>query len=221
MKIANVEINKNDNGLYSLNDLHKASGGDVSKRPAQWLRTDRATRLIKALESDAHLCTPLQTVHGDGGGTFGGRHVLVAYSTYLSVEMEILVQQAFIDKVEGQSKPLSPAEQLMQQAKFMLEQERVNAAIPVLQEEVKQLKEKQDHTDQIFHLGDSTTIKIYCNMHRIKINTQQAAAVGRQCSKVCRQEKIDITRSVDPTFGTVGVYPVSIIEEALHTLGYT
>ena len=71
LTIANVIISQNDNGLYSLNDLHKASGGDPSKAPNKWLRTDRAKRLIEAIGSGGHICPPLETVVGDAGGTFG------------------------------------------------------------------------------------------------------------------------------------------------------
>ena len=40
------------NGLYSLNDLHRAAGGEKKHQPANWLRSQQAIYLIKYLESE-------------------------------------------------------------------------------------------------------------------------------------------------------------------------
>jgi len=77
MRIANVEIQQNNNGLYSLNDLHKASGGEVRNRPGEWLRTDRAKRLIAELETNANIFAFAESARGAHGGTFGVKHVIV------------------------------------------------------------------------------------------------------------------------------------------------
>lgn len=37
--IANIEIAVDLNGRYNLNALHRASGADSNKAPAQWLRS--------------------------------------------------------------------------------------------------------------------------------------------------------------------------------------
>lgn len=40
ISVANVAIRQFDN-LYSLNDLHKAAGGEKRHQPANWLRSQQ------------------------------------------------------------------------------------------------------------------------------------------------------------------------------------
>lgn len=40
------------NGLYSLNDLHRAAGGLEKHKPANWLRSQQAIDLIELLKSE-------------------------------------------------------------------------------------------------------------------------------------------------------------------------
>ncbi len=52
LKIAGIKISQNANGLYNLNDLHKASGGDPNKRPGDFLKIERTKRLVNALKAN-------------------------------------------------------------------------------------------------------------------------------------------------------------------------
>ncbi len=100
VNIAGIKISQNENGLWSLNDLHRASGGNPNQRPRDFLDTERAKRLIEALSQPGDSRHIIIGISGPHGGTFGVKHVLVAYSIYLSVEMEVAVQGAFLEKVE-------------------------------------------------------------------------------------------------------------------------
>lgn len=42
---------RQQNGLYCLNDLHKASGGASKHRPNQWLRNEKTIEFIEYLEA--------------------------------------------------------------------------------------------------------------------------------------------------------------------------
>ncbi len=215
LKIAGIKISQNANGLYSLNDLHKASGGDPSKRPGNWAGQDRPKRLIAALDTGASILAPLERINGDGGGTFGVKHILVAYATYLSVEMEIAVQDAFLEKIEA--RPLTVPEQIHQMSGWMIKQDQKQAEN---ENRLAQLEANADHTKQLFHLGDRTTVKIYCITNKIKIDTARASAIGKKCSGLCRDQKVVIGTSQDPTYGQVNSYPVWVIEEVLDLMGY-
>lgn len=48
--IAGIEITTDSEGRFNLNALHKASGGQKSKAPNEWLRTIQAKELITTLE---------------------------------------------------------------------------------------------------------------------------------------------------------------------------
>ena len=53
--IADKTIRRSD-GLYCLNDLHKASGGEKRYEPYQWLRLVQTSELIRELEFEQ--CEP-------------------------------------------------------------------------------------------------------------------------------------------------------------------
>lgn len=50
LTVLNTAIRQNEQGLYSLNDLHQASGGAKKHTPSRWLRYSQAKELIAALE---------------------------------------------------------------------------------------------------------------------------------------------------------------------------
>jgi len=115
----------------------------------------------------------------------------------------------------AQEKPLSPAEQLLATAQFMVKQEKINAQIPLLQNEVKKISEKMDHNNHIFHQGEYTSIKAYGNVHKLGLDTKLSAVLGRACTKACGVQGIGVKKLPCPHFGEVNSYPVWIIEEAL------
>ena len=53
ISIAGLTIEQNGNGLYSINDLHRASGGMKKHRPENWHRLQATINLISFLESQA------------------------------------------------------------------------------------------------------------------------------------------------------------------------
>jgi hypothetical protein len=53
LTIGNTTVRQNQQGLYSLADLHKAAGGNKKHKPGNWLRSDRSKRLIETLNAES------------------------------------------------------------------------------------------------------------------------------------------------------------------------
>lgn len=53
--VCNVAVSMNKDGLYSLNDLHKVSGGLEKDQPANWLRLDKTQELIAEYSNSSEM----------------------------------------------------------------------------------------------------------------------------------------------------------------------
>lgn len=51
MQITGVEIRQTPNGLYCLNDLHQAAGGEKTHQITNWLRNDQTKALIEEMQT--------------------------------------------------------------------------------------------------------------------------------------------------------------------------
>lgn len=98
-------------GLYCLNDLHKASGGANRHRPTFWLQNQQTIEFIKYLEA---VGIPTgsknqQVIHKVNGiGTYGSRKLALAYATWISPEFFALVLDTFDAAVSGSLPPMPP-----------------------------------------------------------------------------------------------------------------
>ena len=98
ISVANVAIRQFDN-LYSLNDLHKAAGGEKRHQPANWLRSQQAIDLIKYLKSEES--EPIQKKQGLG--TIFCKELVVHYGMWISPTFSLKVIRAFLDTQEDVS----------------------------------------------------------------------------------------------------------------------
>lgn len=104
---------RQQNGLYCLNDLHRASGGASKHRPNNWLQNQQTIEFIDYLEA-AGIPAGLknqQVIHRvNGVGTYGNRKVALAYATWISPEFFSLVLDVFDGVVSGSLKVAAPYE---------------------------------------------------------------------------------------------------------------
>ncbi|WP_066017068.1 KilA-N domain-containing protein [Endozoicomonas atrinae] len=108
--VAGVTVRIDENGFYSLNDLHKASGSELNQSPGQWLRTQKAQDII-----DQYLTVQNCIVKKEGryGGTYAVEGVAVAYATWISGKFFKEVIDVFLAYKSGQLKPAtSPMDEL-------------------------------------------------------------------------------------------------------------
>lgn len=104
LKLGAIAVRQHD-GLYSLNDLHRAAGGEERHKPAFFLRMEWAQDLQHEIAkgADSHLF--LQTIRGRNGGTYACRELVIAYAAWISAPFHLRVIRVFLDA----SAPPAPA----------------------------------------------------------------------------------------------------------------
>ena len=93
---------------YSLNDLHKAAGGESKHQPAFFLRADQTKELIEEINS-ANMQS-LRTIGERKGGTYVCRELVIAYAAWISAAFHLKVVKVFLSQSEQKLLPLQPAE---------------------------------------------------------------------------------------------------------------
>lgn len=111
LTISGVTIRLVD-GLYSLNDLHKASGGEDKHQPAFFTRRDSTKALVEEIinenrRSSESQSAPVRVINGDGGGTFVCKELVYAYAMWISPAFNLRVIRAF-DSMRSQPVPQAP-----------------------------------------------------------------------------------------------------------------
>lgn len=82
-------------GLYSLNDLHAASGGDKNQQPANFLRLDQTQALIGEIQS-SEMRSAHKTINGGKDrGTYVCRELVYAYANWISAAFYLKMIRAF------------------------------------------------------------------------------------------------------------------------------
>lgn len=83
-------------GLYSLNDLHKASGGEARHLPSQFLRLDQTKELITEIERCADMHNAVNSKRGGSDqGTWVCKELVYAYATWISATFHLHVIRSF------------------------------------------------------------------------------------------------------------------------------
>lgn len=95
------------NNLYSLNDLHKASGNLAKNKPIEFLRQKQSKELLKELElenfkgGNSHL----KTIKGRFGGTYACKELVYSYAMWISPKFNLMVIRAFDNLVNQKALP--------------------------------------------------------------------------------------------------------------------
>lgn len=104
LTILSNKIRTVDN-LYSLNDLHLASGSDPKHRPTYFIRNEQTQELISELKAEKPTCENSHSsilVAKNGVGTYACEELALAYATWISPKFHLVVLRAFIAMHKGE-----------------------------------------------------------------------------------------------------------------------
>ena len=97
--MSNLQILSNSirtfENLYSLNDLHRASGSENKHSPFRFIRLETTKDLIAEIEKE----TPnaLKVIRGTQGGTYACEELMLAYAMWISPKFHLIVLRAFLN----------------------------------------------------------------------------------------------------------------------------
>lgn len=94
LMIAGTSIRRDAQGRYSLNDLHKAAGGEKRHGPSYWLDTEQASSLIAAMSDTGN---PVSVQRGGvEQGTYVAEQLVVAYASWIRADFHLEVINTFL-----------------------------------------------------------------------------------------------------------------------------
>lgn len=107
LTVLNHEIHQVDS-LYSLNDLHKASGGQDKHRPAFFVRNQEVKELANEIMQCANLHSDQVIRKVNGGhnrGTYACKEIVYRYAMWISPKFALAVIRVFDAFITGNLEP--------------------------------------------------------------------------------------------------------------------
>lgn len=122
--IGEFTIRQDEEGRYSLADLHKASGNLAKHKPSNFLRVEQTRELIKEIEQvsdmslgeNSHFSNMRSAVKvingGNNRGTYAVKEMVYAYAMWISAKFHLMVIRAYdalvMDWMIGGKQTISP-----------------------------------------------------------------------------------------------------------------
>lgn len=109
--IHGVQIRTDEAGRFSLNDLHKSTGGAPRNQPAQFLRLESTGALLTELTAEqSDMGNPISVVRGGAEqGSFVCKELVYAYAMWISAKFQLQVIRTFDAVTTGQlAAPVAP-----------------------------------------------------------------------------------------------------------------
>ena len=103
LSIVGVTVRQDSEGRYSLNDLHKAAGGDKKYQPSNFIRLDNTQALADEIDRSSHLRNAINKQKGGNNqGTYACKELVYAYAMWISPEFNLRVIRAYDALVRGE-----------------------------------------------------------------------------------------------------------------------
>ena len=109
LTILSTSIRQDAEGRYCLNDCHKASGGEPSKRPGIWLDNAQTQALVTEITDAGIPASPVSVKRGGiNQGTYVCKDLVYAYAMWISPAFHLQVIRAFDALITGQIPNATP-----------------------------------------------------------------------------------------------------------------
>jgi hypothetical protein len=132
--VGGVTIRRDEEGRYSLNDLHRSAmenrKATESQRPGNFLKADSISAFIKALETATKIAVCVK-LPGRSGGTFADELIAIRYAAWIDPAFEVDVYRTF------QSAKRSAAESVRDGVDRAMSRERARLEAPALTDAIK------------------------------------------------------------------------------------
>lgn len=138
--IADVKVRTDNEGRYSLNDLHKAAGGENRHRPSVWLENQQTKALVAELEKAGIPAFESKQRQG----TFVVKELVYGYAMWLSAAFNLTVIRAFDALVTGQ----------IADVKRLADRQQARLEAPDLTDAVKHRREVQGKAVAHYHFSN-------------------------------------------------------------------
>lgn len=96
----NIQIRRDNEGRYCLNDLHKAAilsgANERTKEPGKFMASPQTIELVGEIETTQNLGSlPVNKIEGRNGGTYVCKELVYAYAMWISAKFHLHVIQTF------------------------------------------------------------------------------------------------------------------------------
>lgn len=106
LTINETEITTDEEGRYSLNDLHKASGAAIKDLPNKFMRAESFKNVVEVLNAQNRAFNPVIRKQGRyNGGTWVCKELVYKYAMWVSAEFEVKVIQTFDQIINSVNSP--------------------------------------------------------------------------------------------------------------------
>ena len=95
LTIAGIEIHKDQDGRFSLNDFHRAAGGEDRHSPWRFARTDGYQGLVEVLTPEMEFAPARVRKGGVAPGTYACKELVYAYAMWISPVFSLHVIRTF------------------------------------------------------------------------------------------------------------------------------
>ena len=104
LSILNTSIRTHES-LFSLNDLHQASGGAEKHRPSLFIRLDATQDLISEIQKEVKSTDLIFKTTGGRGlrGTYACEELVLSYAMWISPKFHLIVLRAFLNLHKNQT----------------------------------------------------------------------------------------------------------------------